>query len=40
VNVAGQALVPTLVSKQQGILDLAAYDGPSSAIDARGVPAE
>ncbi|ATQ44559.1 dicarboxylate/amino acid:cation symporter [Caulobacter mirabilis] len=26
VNVAGQALVPTLVAKQQGILDQAAYD--------------
>jgi Na+/H+-dicarboxylate symporter len=34
VNVAGQALVPTLVSRQQGILDLAAYNGPAAVIDA------
>jgi Na+/H+-dicarboxylate symporters len=27
VNVAGQALVPTLVAKEQGVLDLEAYDG-------------
>lgn len=27
VNVAGQALVPTLVAKQQGLLDQAVYDG-------------
>jgi Na+/H+-dicarboxylate symporter len=27
VNVAGQALVPTLVAKRQGILDQAVYDG-------------
>lgn len=33
VNVAGQALVPTLVSRQQGILDLVAYDGPAAVID-------
>ena len=26
VNVAGQALVPTLVAKREGILDLAAYN--------------
>ena len=40
VNVAGQALVPTLVSKQQGILDMAAYDGPSAVIDAGAIPAD
>ena len=40
VNVAGQALVPTLVSKQQGILDLAGYDGPNAAMDAGAVPAD
>ena len=28
VNVAGQALVPTLVAKREGILDQAAYDAP------------
>ncbi|MDN5669662.1 MAG: dicarboxylate/amino acid:cation symporter [Renibacterium salmoninarum] len=28
VNVAGQALVPTLVAKRQGILDLALYNAP------------
>jgi Na+/H+-dicarboxylate symporter len=27
-NVAGQALVPTLVAKREGILDQAAYDAP------------
>lgn len=27
VNVAGQALVPTIVAKREGILDLARYDG-------------
>jgi Na+/H+-dicarboxylate symporter len=31
VNVAGQALVPTLVAKQQGILDQAVYDGRAEA---------
>ncbi len=34
VNVAGQALVPTLVSKQQGILDQAVYDGRAEAAEA------
>ncbi|CAM5191898.1 sodium:proton antiporter [Bosea thiooxidans] len=36
VNVAGQALVPTLVAKRQGILDQAQYDraGDIEAIDA------
>ena len=33
VNVTGQALVPTLVARQQGILDLAAYDGARPALD-------
>ena len=28
INVAGQALVPTIVAKRQGILDQAAYDAP------------
>ncbi len=28
VNVAGQALVPTVVAKREGILDQAVYDGP------------
>ena len=28
VNVAGQALVPTIVAKREGILDQAAYDAP------------
>ena len=28
VNVAGQALIPTLVAKREGILDQAAYDAP------------
>jgi Na+/H+-dicarboxylate symporter len=27
VNVAGQALVPTIVAKREGILDLERYDG-------------
>lgn len=36
VNVAGQALVPTIVSRREGILDLAVYNGQKSidAIDA------
>jgi len=36
VNVAGQALVPTLVAKRQGLLDQAQYDraGDIEAIDA------
>lgn len=37
VNVAGQALVPTIVAKRQGILDQARYDG--SAGGAEGVAA-
>jgi Na+/H+-dicarboxylate symporter len=28
VNVAGQALVPTIVAKREGILDATAYDAP------------
>ncbi|OYW98615.1 MAG: sodium:proton antiporter, partial [Caulobacter vibrioides] len=31
VNVAGQALVPTLVAKREGILDLEAYNAPGSS---------
>lgn len=31
VNVAGQALVPTIVAKREGILDLDAYNAPRSA---------
>jgi len=34
VNVAGQALVPTLVAKQQGLLDQAVYDGQREPADA------
>lgn len=33
VNVAGQALVPTLVAKQQGLLDQAVYDGRAAPAD-------
>ncbi len=42
VNVAGQALVPTIVAKRQGILDEAAYNrgGSIEALDASPVPAE
>lgn len=42
VNVAGQALVPTIVAKRQGILDQAAYDNNKSIedLDADAVPAE
>lgn len=42
VNVAGQALVPTIVAKRQGILDQEAYDRIESidALDASPVPAE
>ncbi|MBN9318557.1 MAG: sodium:proton antiporter [Caulobacterales bacterium 68-7] len=36
VNVAGQALVPTLVAKQQGILDQAVYDGEAAAPEPEG----
>jgi hypothetical protein len=35
VNVAGQALVPTIVAKREGILDLTRY-GTASSIDALG----
>ena len=37
VNVAGQALVPTIVAKRQGILDQAVYDRDEAieALDAR-----
>jgi Na+/H+-dicarboxylate symporter len=42
VNVAGQALIPTIVAKRQGILDQAAYDRHESieALDASPAPAE
>ncbi|WP_116652893.1 dicarboxylate/amino acid:cation symporter [Pelagibacterium sediminicola] len=42
VNVAGQALVPTIVAKRQGILDQESYDRIESidALDASPVPAE
>ncbi|WP_294645752.1 dicarboxylate/amino acid:cation symporter [uncultured Aureimonas sp.] len=42
VNVAGQALVPTIVAKRQGILDEAAFNraGSIEALDAGPVPAE
>jgi Na+/H+-dicarboxylate symporter len=42
VNVAGQALVPTIVAKRQGILDQAVYDRGESieALDVKdAVPA-
>ncbi|MEQ4204867.1 dicarboxylate/amino acid:cation symporter [Actinopolymorpha sp. B9G3] len=31
-NVAGQALVPTIVAKREGLLDLQVYNGPRSAL--------
>ncbi len=34
VNVTGQALVPTLVAKQEGILDTAVYDAASGDLEA------
>jgi Na+/H+-dicarboxylate symporter len=34
VNVTGQALVPTLVAKQEGILDKAVYDAASGDLEA------
>jgi Na+/H+-dicarboxylate symporter len=42
VNVAGQALVPTIVAKRQGILDQTAYDNVESidALDTSPAPAE
>ncbi|MGQ3672718.1 dicarboxylate/amino acid:cation symporter [Xanthobacter sp. TB0136] len=40
VNVAGQALVPTIVSKRQGILDEAAYNSRASIDRIAGAPAE
>ncbi|NTF30764.1 dicarboxylate/amino acid:cation symporter [Rhizobium skierniewicense] len=42
VNVAGQALIPTIVAKRQGILDQAAYDREDGidALDPTMVPAE
>ncbi len=40
VNVAGQALVPTIVSKRQGILDEVAYNSKASINRLEGAPAE
>jgi Na+/H+-dicarboxylate symporter len=42
VNVAGQALIPTVVAKRQGILDQDAYDRVEGidALDPTAVPAE
>jgi Na+/H+-dicarboxylate symporter len=42
VNVAGQALVPTIVAKRQGILNQAVYDNGKTIedLDAEAVPAE
>ncbi len=42
VNVAGQALIPTIVAKRQGILDQAAYDRQEGidALDPAATPAE
>ena len=34
-NVAGQALIPTIVAKRQGILDQAVYDSASGELEAR-----
>ena len=31
-NVAGQALVPTIVAKREGLLDLQVYNGPRRAL--------
>jgi Na+/H+-dicarboxylate symporter len=39
VNVTGQALVPTIVAKREGILDQAAYDAPRSGTPWREDPA-
>jgi Na+/H+-dicarboxylate symporter len=42
VNVAGQALIPTIVAKREGILDQAVYNRGESigALDATPAPAE
>ena len=42
VNVAGQALVPTIVAKRQGILNQAVYDNGKAIedLDVEAVPAE
>ena len=43
VNVAGQALVPTIVSKRQGILNQSLHDNAGESndrLDASPVPAE
>ncbi|WP_163362433.1 cation:dicarboxylate symporter family transporter, partial [Escherichia coli] len=41
VNVAGQALIPTIVAKRQGILDQGRYDSTTTidVIDPAAVPA-
>jgi Na+/H+-dicarboxylate symporter len=38
-NVAGQALVPTIVAKREGLLDLQIYNGPRSALAPETEPA-
>ncbi|MEQ7123539.1 dicarboxylate/amino acid:cation symporter [Actinopolymorpha sp. B11F2] len=38
-NVAGQALVPTIVAKREGLLDLQVYNGPRSALAPEPEPA-
>jgi Na+/H+-dicarboxylate symporter len=40
VNVAGQALVPTIVAKREGILDQAAYDAPRGGTPWREEPVD
>jgi Na+/H+-dicarboxylate symporter len=40
VNVAGQALVPTLVAKREGILDLEVYNAGRTPADAMAIAAE
>lgn len=40
VNVAGQALVPTLVSKELGMLDAETYGGSAPAVEASALPAD
>ena len=40
VNVTGQALVPTIVAKREGILDQQAYDAPRGRAAWREAPDE
>jgi Na+/H+-dicarboxylate symporter len=40
VNVAGQALVPTIVAKREGILDLDVYNAGRTPADALATAAE